>query len=52
MKKSKDEKVQKFFEEIMMFNDEQFNILQKFHLSLTLYKIENLSLELDGKKNF
>lgn len=29
MKKSKDDKVQKFLEEIMMFNDEQFNILQK-----------------------
>ena len=29
MKKSKDEKVQRFLEEIMMFNDEQFNILQK-----------------------
>ncbi len=29
MKKSKDEKVRKFLEEIMMFNDEQFNILQK-----------------------
>lgn len=29
MTKSKDEKVQNFLEEIMMFNDEQFNILQK-----------------------
>ena len=29
MKKSKNEKVQKFLEEIMMFSDEQFNILQK-----------------------
>ena len=29
MKKSKDEKVQKFLDEIMMFNDEQFDILQK-----------------------
>ncbi len=28
MKKSKDEKVQKFLE-VIMFNDEQFNILQK-----------------------
>jgi hypothetical protein len=29
MKKSKNEQVQKFLEEIMMFNDEQFIILQK-----------------------
>lgn len=29
MEKSKNEKVQKHLEEIMMFNDEQFNILQK-----------------------
>ena len=29
MKKSKDERVLKFLEEIMLFNDEQFNILQK-----------------------
>jgi hypothetical protein len=29
MKKSKNEQVQKFLEEIMMFNEEQFNILQK-----------------------
>ena len=29
MKKSKDEQVQSFLEEIMMFNDEHFSILQK-----------------------
>lgn len=29
MKKSKNERVEKFLEDIMMFNDEQFNILQK-----------------------
>lgn len=29
MGKSKNERVQKFLEEIKMFNDEQFNILQK-----------------------
>lgn len=29
MKKSKNEQVQKFLEEMMMLNDEQFNILQK-----------------------
>ena len=29
MKKSKNEQVQKFLEEIMMFNDEHYDILQK-----------------------
>lgn len=29
MKKSKNEQVQKFLEEIMMFDDEKFNMLQK-----------------------
>lgn len=37
MKKSKDKKVQKFFEEIEIFNDKKFNILQE--LRKVVFKI-------------
>ena len=42
MKKSKNEQVQKFLEEIMMFDDEQFIILQK--LREIVFKIYPLTV--------